>query len=71
MFKGTVETVCPFYLLESKYKITCEGLYENTKFALVFPSDDKKREWQKAMCFSPLKYHKCPFANILETEKYK
>ena len=69
-FEGITKTVCPFYLLESKFRISCEGLYEDAKFSLVFEEEAKKLKWQRAMCFSSSKYHKCPFAKILETEKY-
>lgn len=69
-FEGITKTVCPFYLLESKYRISCEGLYEDTKFSLVFCDESVKLKWQRAMCFSPSKYKKCPFVRILETEKY-
>ena len=69
--EGGKRTVCPFYEKESGYRIVCEGLYEDTKFSLLFPKEEAKERWQKAICYSFEKYKICPFVRILESEKYK
>lgn len=67
-FWGTANTICPFYIRESEYRITCEGISEDTVLSLGFPSCREKVSWQEAYC-SRFEYTKCPIAHIMK-EKY-
>lgn len=68
MQHGGENIKCPFYLRESEYTMTCEGIASGTELATKFPSEKEKREYQKCNC-----YHRkssCVIMRMLE-EKYK
>ena len=50
-WKGGAETVCPYYERESKYSITCEGVYGGTDLVTHFREAHDKKRWQQKVCF--------------------
>ena len=59
---------CPFYLKESKYTITCEGLESGTELATKFPSGEAKKEYQVHNCYHGK--NGCAIMRLLE-KKYE
>lgn len=50
-FEGASNTKCPYYIRESAYSISCEGLEKGTVNVIKFPSEDKKIRFQKRCCY--------------------
>ena len=50
-YEGTANTKCPYYLRESNYSISCEGLEENTVNTIKFPTEKEKKLFQKRCCY--------------------
>lgn len=70
-FEGGKKTVCPFYLHESKYRLSCESVAdEAVDVSLSFKTQEEKVEWQKTYCYSLRTYHCCPLVRLLEKYKY-
>ena len=69
-FYGGKFTVCPFYLRERQYKISCEGLTDSNELGIFFTTTDKKEEWQELFCFDMENYEHCPIAGML-FQKYE
>ena len=59
---------CPFYLRESEYTITCEGVETGTELATKFPSEKTKKEYQKHKCYHAK--NGCALMRMLE-KKYE
>lgn len=63
-----INTKCPFYVVDGKLSITCEGIIDKTKTATKFGTMEEKDEFQINYCY---KYpNECPIRNELE-KKYK
>ena len=45
-FEGMSNTKCPYYIRESAYTISCEGIEKGTVNVIKFPSENKKNEFQ-------------------------
>lgn len=68
-WKGGAETVCPYYERESKYTITCEGVYGGTELVTRFKRAEDKSHWQERICYDLSRCCLCPVHNLLD-EKY-
>lgn len=51
-YEGIANTKCPYYIRESKYSISCEGLEEGTEHVTKFPTAKAKKDFQKTRCYS-------------------
>jgi hypothetical protein len=52
--------VCPFYILEEKQKIRCEGYCEGTSFHIRFDGKEKKKLHKQKYCKDMKGYENCP-----------
>ena len=68
MYKGLVETYCPYYIREAECSITCEGIVASALSCLKFDSSQKKEQFQRKSCFLKDYYKNCPIAAFLESE---
>lgn len=63
-FTGMSATACPFYLRESEYSISCEGIVDNSKTILKFTSKKQKKYHQFDYCYHSV-YENCPLYQLL------
>ena len=68
--EGAQKTVCPFYIREREYKISCEGIQDTDGVSLFFATSEQREKWQETYCFDIYKYKRCPVAQLI-FEKYK
>lgn len=64
VFTGTANTVCPFYVRESEFRITCEGISDSCSLSVGFATKGAKRRWQQRYC-AAFCYPECPIAAVL------
>lgn len=64
-YVGGVTSVCPFYQRESRYMITCEGLFEGMNLQLNFDSEEHKQLYMSDACSSFDYVKRCPLAKLL------
>lgn len=67
-YTGGGKTVCPFYLKEAKYSITCEGLITNTQLMTRFKDENEKMCHQEHHCMKFTYKDTCPVAYVLTDE---
>lgn len=67
-FNGMSATLCPFYIRESEYSISCEGIVCNSKTIMKFNSKNEKKQHQRLYCFCSA-YESCPLYQSL-ADKY-
>lgn len=65
---GGGKTVCPFYLKEAKFSITCEGIILGTQMMTRFGSEEEKLNHQKCHCMRFTYKDTCPAAYFLTDE---
>ena len=59
---------CPFYLTDSTFSITCEGLYDYSYLGLRFNAQADKNKQTKLFCCE--EYNKCELYKLLMRAKY-
>ena len=64
-YTGGALSVCPFYIHEAKFSISCEGPDESSGMRICFRSVKNKEEWQKTKCFEFDYELCCPLAMAL------
>lgn len=62
-----VNTLCPFYISEDRFRISCEGITDGSTVRLFFSTRAGKQEYKDKYCNK--KYCKCKIHKIL-MEKY-
>ena len=62
-----IHTTCPFYEIDGKKSITCEGFIEGTKIATKFQDENEKDMYQEMYCYTYP--NACPIRKQLE-KKY-
>ena len=63
--------VCPYYRSDSKEKIFCEGVQDNTSIHLVFPDSKDKKPYMHKYCCSMDNYDNCRIADMLNLKHMK
>ncbi len=51
-YEGIADTKCPYYIRESRYSISCEGLEEGTEHVTKFATEMDKIRFQRTRCYS-------------------
>ncbi len=69
-YRGGVKAICPYYQHESKYTITCEGIFENSQQQVKFSTKADKMRHVSEVCSSFGYSRFCPVARMLE-KKYE
>ena len=69
-YRGGVKAICPYYQHESKYTITCEGIFENSQQQVKFSTKEDKVKHVLQVCSSFGYSRLCPVARMLE-KKYE
>jgi hypothetical protein len=57
--------ICPFYILEEKLKIRCEGYCKGTSIHIRFDSMDQKRGHKRKYCKDIKCYTSCPLYPVI------
>lgn len=47
---GDIMAKCPYYIRESKYGITCEGMLEKTECMNKFKTEGEKQRYLRQQC---------------------
>lgn len=50
-WRAIVNAKCPYFERESKFSVTCEGIYKNTTIKTEFESEDDKIKFEERECF--------------------
>lgn len=68
IYKGSRHTKCPYYIRESEYTITCEGVHPGTETVQKFPLKQRKEDFQEKCCY---RYpNECKICQELEKKNY-
>ena len=59
---------CPFYDVEERQKVICEGVPDSARLHVTFKTDDQKRCYKGRYCKKD--WRRCMIAHMLE-EKYE
>ena len=65
-YAGGATAVCPFYQHESRYTVTCEGLYDDCVQQVKFNEAADKTAYVAHVCSSFSYRRMCPIARLLE-----
>lgn len=68
-WKSGARVICPYYIREARYSITCEGALPGTWNMMRFETPELKEDHQRDFC-EDFCYVGCPVAQLLE-EKHK
>lgn len=68
-WKGGANTICPYYIKEATFSITCESTIEHAVNVIRFMTRELKEEYQHDFC-EDYCFRGCPIAQLLE-ERYK
>lgn len=57
--------VCPFYLMDEKLKLRCEGYRQGVSFHTRFDNKEIKREHKRKYCWDLHGYENCPLYPVI------
>ena len=66
-WRGSTNTVCPFYVREATYEVSCEGINGCECLKICFSSSEEKTEWQEEVCATH-DFMLCPLAAVIAYE---
>ena len=59
------KVLCPFYILEDRFRLRCEGYCEGTWIQLRFRDSDIKKEHKRKYCKDINGYKQCPLHPVI------